>query len=159
MQSFNCLTVIILCFYHLFMSQCSYVMFWGFFLFVMRFHQSKFLLESNNITNMSFNSLLPGHQSALPLPCTVGRQLFYRWRVPAAHLPVVPHLRALYPLSLHPCASLLRPPGGLPCPLPSGRQRTWQVRKGESEESKQFFAPGCKGPELWSVIFSRDVFW
>lgn len=73
-------------------------------------------------------SFLAGYQPSISLPRALGWQLFYCWWIPAAHLPVVPHLCALYPLSLHPCASLLCPLGGLPCPLPSGGQRTWQVR-------------------------------
>ena len=98
-----------------------------------------FKFQHFNNAIIPFNVLLPGHQSALSLPCAMGWQLFYCWWVPAAHLPVVPHLRALYPLSLHPCASLLCPPGGLSGPLPFGGQRTWQVRDGHTVIKRLFF--------------------
>lgn len=71
----------------------------------------------------------PGYKPAFPLPCFVGWQLFQWWRVPAPHLPVVPHLRPLHALRLHPCAGLLRPPSGLPCSLPPGGQGARQVWK------------------------------
>ena len=76
---------------------------------------------------LSFPSLPSGHEPALPLPRPVGRQLLHGGRVPAAHLPAVPHLRALHPLRVHPRARLLRPAGGLPRTLPPGGQRPRQV--------------------------------
>lgn len=75
----------------------------------------------------NFHCPSPGYQPAVPLLRLMGRQSLHGWRVADSNLPVVPHLRALYALSLHPCAGLLCSSCGLPCPLPSGRQRTWQV--------------------------------
>lgn len=57
----------------------------------------------------------------------MGWQLFQQRRVPASHLPAVPHLRPLHTLSLHPGTGLLCSPGGLSRSLPSSWQRAWQV--------------------------------
>lgn len=69
-------------------------------------------------------SLYSGHQPAVSLLRFVGRQSLHRGRAADTDLPVVPHLRTLHTLGLHPCASLLRSSSGLPCPLPSSGQRT-----------------------------------
>lgn len=72
--------------------------------------------------------LCAGNQQAVSLPCALGRQpLLIRW-TPSPHLPAMPHLCALHPLSFHPSTSLLRPFGGFPCSLSLGGQRAWQVR-------------------------------
>lgn len=65
-----------------------------------------------------------GHQPTVSLLRFVGRQSLHRGRAADTDLPVVPHLRTLHTLGLHPCASLLRSSSGLPCPLPSSGQRT-----------------------------------
>ncbi len=73
-------------------------------------------------------SLLAGYQQAVSLPRALGRQpLLFRWTA-GPHLPAMPHLCALHPVSFHPSTSLLRPFGGFPGPLSLGGQRAWQVR-------------------------------
>ena len=82
------------------------------------------------LASMFLALFVTGHKSSIPLPCAVGWQsLLSRW---AADLDVsaVSHVCALYTLCFHPGASLLCSPGGLPCPLPPGGKRTWQVRFG-----------------------------
>lgn len=75
------------------------------------------------------SSLLAGHQQAVSLPRALGRQpLLFRW-IAGSHIPAVPHLCALYPVSFHPSTSLLRPFGGFPGSLSLGGQRARQVRR------------------------------
>lgn len=76
---------------------------------------------------ISPQSSLSGNQPTVSLLCFMGRQSFHSGRAADSNLPVVPHIRALHSLSLHPCASLLRSSCGLPCSLPSCGQRTRQV--------------------------------